>query len=105
MKRYRANGLLTSRSIEDACAAACQNYYLRDTGWSSSAADFKERLGGARLSLRSLSLERLPFSAAERGAKSIVKRAIGFQGFMRSRMTGPLVWIACGLPDYGPSED
>jgi hypothetical protein len=46
MKRYGAHNLLISRSIEDACAAGCQNCYLGDTGWSPSAADFKERFGG-----------------------------------------------------------
>ena len=81
MKRYRANDLLMSRSIEDACAAGCQNYYLGDTGWSQSAADFKESFGGLAYHYSQYRLEKLPFLAAEKGAKSIVKRAIGFRDF------------------------
>lgn len=81
MKSYGANNLLMSRSIEDACAAGCQNYYLGDTGWSPSAADFKERFGGLAYHYSEYRLEKLPLSVAERGAKSIVKRAIGFRDF------------------------
>lgn len=81
MKRYGANNLLMSSSIEDACAAGCQNYYLGDTGWSPSAADFKERFGGLAYDYSEYRLEKLPLSAAERGAKSIVKRVIGFRDF------------------------
>jgi lipid II:glycine glycyltransferase (peptidoglycan interpeptide bridge formation enzyme) len=81
MKRYGANNLLMSRSIEDACGAGCQNYYLGDTGWSPSAADFKERFGGLAYDYSQYRLEKLPFSAAERAAKSIVKRALRFRDF------------------------
>ena len=81
MKRYRANDLLMSRSIEDACAAGCQNYYLGDTGFSPSAAEFKESFGGLAYDYSQYHIEKLPLSAVERGAKSIVKRAIGFRDF------------------------
>jgi Acetyltransferase (GNAT) domain len=49
MKRYRANNLLMSRSIEDACGAGCQNYYFGDTAGHHQQLTLKRVLAGVHI--------------------------------------------------------
>jgi CelD/BcsL family acetyltransferase involved in cellulose biosynthesis len=79
LRRHHANDLLVRLAIEDACAAGCRYYYMGESGWSSSRAVFKERLGGRPLRFAEYRLERLPITRAERGLKGLVKRALRFQ--------------------------
>lgn len=81
MKDHRPNDLLTARAIEDACRAGCRSYYMGDSGWSPSAADFKEAFGARPLCYAEYRYERLPLSRAENGVKTVVKRAIRFKDF------------------------
>ena len=81
MRDHRPNDLLHSRAIEDACAAGCGAYYMGDSGWSPSAAAFKERFGARPVHYREYRVERLPLSRTEQAVKNVVKRAIGFKDF------------------------
>lgn len=78
---HRPNDLLHSRAIEDACRAGCGGYYMGDSGWSPSAAAFKERFGARPVHYREFRFERLPLSRAEAGIKTAVKKAIRFRDF------------------------
>jgi hypothetical protein len=81
MRDCRPNDLLHARAIEDACAAGCGAYYMGDSGWSPSAAAFKERFGAQPVHYREYRFERLPVSRTTHAAKSVVKRVIGFRDF------------------------
>lgn len=81
MRDHRPNDMLHSRAIEDACAAGCGAYYMGDSGWSPSAASFKERFGARPVHYREYRFERLPLSRTEQAVKNVVKRAIGFKDF------------------------
>ena len=81
MRDHRPNDLLHSRAIEDACEAGCGAYYMGDSGWSPSAASFKERFGARPVHYREYRFERLPLSRTEHAVKNVVKRAIGFKDF------------------------
>ena len=61
--------------------AGCRSYYMGDSGWSPSAAAFKERFGARPLHYREYRFERLPFSRTETAVKTVVKRPIGFRDF------------------------
>lgn len=78
---HRPNDLLHSRAIEDACRAGCGAYYMGDSGWSPSAAAFKERFGARPVHYREFRFERLPVSRTEQAVKRVVKKAIGFRDF------------------------
>jgi hypothetical protein len=75
----RANYLLHSLAIEEACAAGCRWYHMGETGESRSLAQFKTRFGARPLAHADYHLERLPLTAADRRARSAVKRTIGFR--------------------------
>ncbi|MDT7726191.1 MAG: hypothetical protein QOI21_2767 [Actinomycetota bacterium] len=79
MSKFRANDLLQSRTIEDACRAGCRYYYLGDSGWSAAAGAFKERFGGQPQNYPEYRFERLPLSQTEYLIKSGVKKVIGFK--------------------------
>ena len=79
--KYRANDLLGRLAIEDACKAGCRYYYLGETGWSVSLAQFKERFGAKAYPYSEYRLERLPFSRTEREIKQVIKRVIRFKDF------------------------
>jgi hypothetical protein len=81
MRDHRPNDLLHARAVEDACAAGCGAYYMGDSGWSPSAAAFKERFGARPVHYREFRFERLPLSRTEHAVKNLVKRAIGFKDF------------------------
>lgn len=78
---HRPNDLLHSRAIEDACRAGCGAYYMGDSGWSPSAAAFKERFGARPVHYQEYRFERLPLSRAEQAAKTAVKKTIRFRDF------------------------
>jgi Acetyltransferase (GNAT) domain len=75
----RANYLLHSTAIEDACAAGCRYYYMGESGSSDSLAQFKTRFGARPVAHAEYHLERLPLTALDRGVRRVVKRVIGFQ--------------------------
>jgi hypothetical protein len=75
----RANYLLHSLAIAEACEAGCRHYHLGETGGSQSLAQFKTRFGARPWRYDQYHLERLPLTAADRRLRGAVKRAIGFQ--------------------------
>jgi len=77
----RANYLLHMLAIEQACAAGCRNYHMGETGTSSSLAQFKTRFGARPHPYAEYHLERLPITALDRRARSVVKRVIGFRDY------------------------
>jgi hypothetical protein len=79
----RANYLLHRVAIEDACRAGCRTYDFGESGESAALAQFKTRFGARPVPYQELVVERLPLTAADRLARSAVKRVIGF------RDTGP----------------
>jgi hypothetical protein len=81
MRDHRPNDLLHARAIEDSCRSGCRSYYMGDSGWSPSAAAFKERFGARPLHYREYRFERLPLSRTETAVKTAVKKAIGFRDF------------------------
>ena len=81
LTKYRANDLLMRLAIEDACKAGCRYYYLGDSGWSVSLAQFKERFGAQAYPYSQYHLERLPLSRTEREIKKVIKWVIRFKDF------------------------
>lgn len=77
--KSHATDLLQTSMIRAAAQAGCQFYYLGESGWSKGIGQFKERFGARPVIVPEYRFERLPLSAAERAAKRIVKRAIGFR--------------------------
>jgi hypothetical protein len=75
----RANYLLHSLAVEEACAAGCRWYHMGESGHSRSLAQFKTRFGARPYPYAQYHLERLPLTAADRRLRSAVKRAIGFR--------------------------
>lgn len=75
----RANDLLMWHAIQAACAVDAGMFHLGESGASSSLADYKERFGARPYEYPELRLERLPITAADRAARTVVKRAIGFR--------------------------
>ena len=81
LTKYRANDLLYRLAIEDACKAGCRYYYLGDSGWSVSLAQFKERFGAQAYPYSQYHLERLPLSRTEREIKKVIKWVTRFKDF------------------------
>jgi hypothetical protein len=75
----RANYLLHSMAIEDACAAGCSAYHMGESGRSRSLAQFKSRFGARPYSYAQYNLERVALTAIDRRARGVVKRMIGFR--------------------------
>jgi hypothetical protein len=75
----RANYLLHSLAIEEACAAGCRYYHMGETGGSESLAQFKTRFGARPWRSFQYHLERLPLTVADRRLRGAVKRVIGFR--------------------------
>jgi hypothetical protein len=75
----RANYLLHSLAIEEACAAGCRYYHLGESGSSESLAQFKTRFGARPHPYSQYHLERLPVTALDRRMRGAVKRVIGFR--------------------------
>ena len=76
----RANDLLQRVAIEDACRAGCLFYDFGETGTNTELAAFKMRFGALPTYWSDYVIERLPFTEAASAVRSVVKRAIGFQG-------------------------
>jgi lipid II:glycine glycyltransferase (peptidoglycan interpeptide bridge formation enzyme) len=81
LAKYRASDLIQRLAIEDACRAGCRYYYMGDSGWSVSLAQFKERFGAQAYPYSEYRLERLPLSRTEREIKQVIKRMIRFKDF------------------------
>jgi hypothetical protein len=75
----RANYLLHQLAIEEACDAGCRYYDMGESGASPSLAQFKTRFGARPRPHADYHLERLPLTALDRHARSVVKRLIGFR--------------------------
>jgi hypothetical protein len=75
----RANDLLMWHAIRAACATDAGAFHLGESGGSASLADYKERFGARAVDYPELRFERLPITAADRLARTAVKRAIGFR--------------------------
>ena len=75
----RANYLLHSLAIEEACAAGCRCYHMGETGRSNSLAQFKTRFGARPYAYGEYHLERLQVTAIESRIRGAVKRIIGFE--------------------------
>ena len=76
----RANYLLHRVAIEDACRGGKSFYDFGETGGSSQLAQFKTRFGAEPTYYSDYLIERIPFSEADRLARTFVKRAVGFRG-------------------------
>jgi len=74
----RANYLLHSHAIRDACEAGCRHYHFGETGRSSSLAMFKTAFAAQGHAYAEYRFERLPLTAADRRLREAVKRVIGF---------------------------
>lgn len=75
----RANDLLHSRAIADACQRGARSYYMGDSRPGSGLARFKAGFGAAPHTSHSYRSERLPLTPLETRLRSAVKRAIGFK--------------------------
>jgi GNAT acetyltransferase-like protein len=75
----RANYLLHSLAIEEACEAGCRFYYMGESGSSDSLAQFKTRFGARPCAHSEYHLERLPITALDRRLRGAAKRVIGFR--------------------------
>lgn len=67
-------------AIVDACAHGAQSLNLGESGTSGSLAFYKEGLGALPVDYAEVRFERLPLTAVDRAARTVVKRAIGFRG-------------------------
>jgi Acetyltransferase (GNAT) domain len=75
----RANEYLHSLAIEQACRDGCRWYEMGQTRPSSPLAAFKEKLGAGLQPRYTLRTEHLPFDAALRGTRNMIKSLIGFR--------------------------
>lgn len=75
----RANDLLMWEAIRAASTDGKATFHLGESGGSASLADYKERFGARPVDYPELRLERVPISATDRAARSVVKRVIGFR--------------------------
>ncbi|WP_369194803.1 GNAT family N-acetyltransferase [Streptomyces djakartensis] len=75
----RATPLLYRMAVEDACAQGCRVFDLGESAPGSSLEHFKAGFGAVSRPSPRYWRERLPVSAAERGLRTAVKRAIRFQ--------------------------
>jgi glycosyltransferase involved in cell wall biosynthesis len=77
--RTRANYLLHRLAIEEACVAGCRYYDMGESGSSPSLAQFKTRFGARARPYAAYHIERLPITALDRHARTVVKRILGFR--------------------------
>ncbi len=75
----RANYLLHSLAIEDACKAGSRYYHMGDTRAGSSLARFKEHFGARPCGYAVYRVERLPVTGVETLMRRVAKRIIGFK--------------------------
>ncbi|MFL5576944.1 MAG: GNAT family N-acetyltransferase [Gemmatimonadaceae bacterium] len=84
----RANYLLHSRAIEDACRAGCLHYHMGETGSSASLAQFKSRFGAAACEYAEYRLERLPITELSRRVRTLERQVIGTAHALLTRPRG-----------------
>jgi Acetyltransferase (GNAT) domain len=77
--RTRANYLLQSIAIEDACRAGCRWYHMGESGLSRGLAQFKEAVGGRPFDYSEYLLEQLPVNRLDNGARTLAKRVLRFR--------------------------
>ncbi len=75
----RANDQLHRLAIEAACAAGCHSYHMGESRPGSTLARFKAGFGAVERPGHSFMMERLPLTAAQDRARTLVKRALRFQ--------------------------
>jgi hypothetical protein len=74
-----ANQHLHRLAIEDACATGVDEYHLGDSAPGSGLAEFKSGFGAVERRYGAYRFERLPLTAVEHGARTVVKRALRFR--------------------------
>jgi hypothetical protein len=74
-----ANDLLQKLAIERAVNNGNRYYHMGESGWSSSLSQFKQKFGAVPYDYAEYRIERLPFTQADRLARTAVKRLIGFK--------------------------
>jgi hypothetical protein len=74
----RANDLLHSYAIEDACKEGGRRYHMGESREGSSLARFKAGFGATSETAWTYQWERLPVSAADRRVRQLAKRALAF---------------------------
>jgi hypothetical protein len=77
--RTRANYLLQSIAIEDACRAGCRWYHMGDSGLSRGLSQFKEAVGARPVDYAEYLVERFPVTRLDNRARTLAKRVIGFR--------------------------
>jgi hypothetical protein len=77
--RTRANYLLHSLAIEEACHSGCRYYHMGETGESTSLARFKQRFGSQAYPYAEYRIERLPVTRINHALRALVKKIIGFK--------------------------
>jgi hypothetical protein len=75
----RANDLLHSLAIEQACRDGCRYYDMGHSRPGSPLAAFKEKLGATWQPSYRLRAERIPLQAVDRVSRNVTKRMIGFR--------------------------
>ena len=75
----RANELLHSLAIEQACRDGYRCYEMGQSRPDSPLAAFKEKLGAAMRPGHTLRAERIPLQAIDRISRNTAKRMIGFR--------------------------
>jgi len=74
-----ANAAIQWRAICQAYDFGSRRYHMGETGRSSGLATFKEKFGATPRSHHEFRFERLPLTRAGVGARTLVKRIIGFE--------------------------
>lgn len=75
----RANYILHSLAIEEACRNGCRRYHMGESGSSAALAQFKTRFGARPCRYATYHLERVPVTAADRWLRTAIKRSVGFR--------------------------
>jgi hypothetical protein len=69
----RANDLVQSQMIQDACSAGCRYLYRGESGGVASLMRYKSGLGAQPVAFKDYSIERLPITAASRQVNRVMK--------------------------------
>ncbi len=74
-----ANDAVHWRALELAYEHGARRYNMGESGTADGLAHFKERFGAAAVPYGEYRLERLPLTGADRAARRLVKRVVGFK--------------------------
>ena len=74
-----ANALLQKLAIEHAAQKGCRFYQMGESGWSVPLSRYKEEFGARPYEFNEYIFERLPISQLDQGARTVVKRVLGFK--------------------------